>query len=314
MDRTGAGGEQQADSGLAPPESCRTPDLSAAKPAPRIGEALLIVACLACDFLMVPVLALQTLPPGELDIAIALGIVGCVLAQGCLLAAWLAWSDGPFLRRLASHWSIAVGLYLIWLVGLILAVRDHEAPQFAFTVALGVPLVSLAAQLPLWVARQWFGWRLVREQADQAPPSEPPLAIRDLMLATLVVAVAFALARLAPLWRNASDRWGAFAIACAVASAISSFALLPAGALLLRPRRFNRGLAWSCLYAAAWIALVWMIVAILQWYAVMLPPRALFVGLSSLMFTFAATLMLTAAIARGCGYRLTGGRKPVSHE
>jgi len=246
--------------------------------------------------------------------AIGLGIVGSVLAQGCLLAAWLAWSDGPFLRRLLAHWKIAAGLYLIWLVGFGLANARHGKvpPLIAAIVALGVPLVSLAAQFPLWVARQWFGWRLVREQAEAAHSSEPPLAIRDLMLATLVVAVALALARLAPS-PDAGEMWPVWGVAVTVASVISSISLLPAGALLLRMRLFSRGLVWSGLYAAAWIALPCVVVAVLWWYApAMLAPRAIYVGLSSLMFMFAATLILTAVIARDRGYRLTGGRKRLS--
>jgi uncharacterized membrane protein len=252
--------------------------------------------------------------------AICLGIVGCVLAQGNLLTAWLAWSDGPFLRRLATHWKIAAGLYLVWLVGLGLALAGGRVPPIiAATVALGVPLVSIAAQLPLWVARQWFGWRLVREQADAAP-LEPPLAIRDLMLATLVVAVSLALARLAP-FPDKGEMWPVWGVAFVVASVISSIALLPAGALLLRSdavsglrvRPFSRGLVWGGLYAGAWIVLPWIIVGVLRVTgSVMLPPLAIFVGLSSLMFTFAATLILTAAIARDRGYRLTGGRKRLS--
>jgi hypothetical protein len=177
-------------------------------------------------------------------------------------------------------------------------------------VALGVPLVSIAAQFPLWVARQWFGWRLVREQAEAAHPSEPPLAIRDLMLATLVVAAALALARLAPS-PDAGEMWPVWGVAVFVACVISSIALLPAGPLLLRPRLLSRALKWSALYAAAWIALPWIIVAALRLYgSVNLPPRAMFVGLSSLMFTFASTLMLTAVIARDRGYRLASRRIP----
>ena len=104
--------------------------------------------------------------------------------------------------------------------------------------------------------------------------------------------------------------WPVWGVAFAVATVISSIALLPAGALLLRMQPFSRGLYWSGLYAAAWIALPWIIVAVLRLYAsVMLPPRAIFVGISSLMFTFAATLVLTAVIAKGRGYRLAGGRK-----
>jgi hypothetical protein len=303
-----AQGETAADAGLAPRESRHAPDFSTLHRRPHISAAWLIVPCLACDFLMVPVLSSLEGPPHEAGAAVAFGIVGCVLAQGNLLAAWLAWSHGPFLRRLATHWTIAVGLYLVWLVGLGLALRiDREAPQIAAVVALGVPLVSIAAQFPLWVARQWFGWRLVRESAQAAHPSEPPLAIRDLMLATLAVAASLALARLAPS-PDAGEVWPIWAAAFTVASAISTIALLPAGALLLRMQPFSRGLAWSGLYAAAWIALLWVIVGVLRFYALALPPRALVVGLSSLMATFAATLMLTAVIARDRGYRLTSGR------
>ena len=284
-------------------------DLSVLNPPPRLSLAWLIVPCLACDFFMVPVLSSITGPPGELHVAFALGIVGCVLAQGNLLAAWLAWSSGPFLRRLARHWSIAFGLYLIWLVGFGLATGgDREAPAVAAAVALGVPLVSLAAQLPLWIARQWFGWRLVRDGAGGPPTIEPRLSIRDLMIATLVVATALALVRLAPMSENPLERWAPWAAAVTAASVISTIALLPAGALLLRPRRLSRALAWGGLYAAAWIALVWILVGILWWYGIRLPPRPLFIGLSSLMFTFAATLMLTATIARRRGYRLAIGR------
>ena len=74
--------------------------------------------------------------------------------------------------------------------------------------------------------------------------------------------------------------WSVWAVGCTVASVISSITLLPAGAWLmrsdavgglrsdavgglrsdafggLRAGLFRRGLAWSILYAAAWIALV----------------------------------------------------------
>lgn len=273
----------------------------------QIHAAWLIVPCLACDFLMMPVL---TSVSNGLGMAIVLGIVGCVLAQGNLLAAWLAWGDEPFLRRLLTHWKIAAGLYLVWLVGFGLAylVGNRVPPQFAAIVALGVPLVSLAAQLPLWVARQWIGWRLVRETADATHPRDPSLSIRDLMVATLIVATALALARLSPS-PDEGEMWPVWGVAVFIASATSSIALLPAGQLLMRMNPISRALKWSALYAAAWIALPWIIVAGLRWSgAVNLPPWPAFAGLSGLMLTFAATLMLTAIIARDRGYRLAGGR------
>jgi len=292
-------------------DSSRTSDRLFPQREPQIHAAWLIVPCLACDFLMAPVFSSLGSPPSAVGVAIALGIVGCVLAQGNLLAAWLAWDDGPFLRRLLAHWMVAMGLYLIWLVGFGLAVRDLKGmPEFARTVVLGVPLVSLAAQFPLWIARQWFGWRLVRDVEDSAQPIEPPLKIRDLMVATLVVAASLALARLAPA--DGKNVWPIWTAACTVASFISSIALLPAGALLLRMQPFGRGLTWSVLYASAWIALEWILVAILRYYGAGLPPRPLLVALSSLMFTFAATLILTATIARGRGYRLTNAPRRVA--
>jgi len=277
-------------------------------PRPRINAAWLIVPCLACDFLMMPVL---TAVSNGLGMAIALGIVGCVLAQGNLLAAWLVWSDEPFLRRLLKHWKIAAGLYLVWLVGFGLADLggNRVPPEMVFIVALGVPLVSLAAQFPLWVARQWFGWRLVRETADATQTHEPPLSIRDLMVATLIVATALALARLSPS-PDAGEMWPVWGFAVFVASAISSIALLPAGPLLMRMDPISRALKWSALYAAAWIALPWFIVAGLRWHgSVNLPPWLAFAGLSGLMLTFAATLTLTAVIARDRGYRLSKARR-----
>src|SRR6188768_2411614 len=82
---------------------------------------LLVLVCLACAFLMVPVLVMVPERP-TLVVPLLLAIVGCVLAQGCLLAAWLAWSDQPFWRRFRRHWAVAAILYLAWAAGL--AVRQ----------------------------------------------------------------------------------------------------------------------------------------------------------------------------------------------
>ena len=240
-------------------------------------SAWLIVPCLAADGLMVPVLSSLQGPPRELPAAIAFGIVGCVLAQGCVLAAWLAWSDGPFPQRLARHWLIASGLYAVWLVGLALAIpRDIEVPQIAATVALGIPLVSLAAQFPPWVWRHLWGWRLLNDNANPAPTCEQRFTIRDLMVATLVVAASLALARLAAP-ADGHSVWPIWAFACTVAGIVSTISLLPAGVFLLSPRPLRRGLFWSAIYAASWISLVWIVVAAQWWFApqTLIPRRPL---------------------------------------
>lgn len=113
--------ESQADVQRDVPDASFIPPL--AHPQPRIHLAWLIVPCLAADGLMVPVFSslLGPKPPGDFLAAFVSGVAGCVLAQGCLLAAWVAWGDGPFLRRLAAHWIIAPCLYVLWLVGMLLA-------------------------------------------------------------------------------------------------------------------------------------------------------------------------------------------------
>jgi hypothetical protein len=50
------------------------------------------------------------------------------------------------------------------------------------------------------------------------------------------------------------------------------------------------------------------------WFALQLAPRAIYVGISSFMFTFASTIVLTGLIARSRGYRLTGRRKRLPHD
>jgi hypothetical protein len=131
-------------------------------------------------------------------------------------------------------WLAGLVLDVVWELGLILVLSGGlVAHSTAASVALGVPLVSLAAQFPLWLARQFFGWRLVREDSATNPlgmgeggsRGEPgdggvadnsasqenqngpdrKLAIRDLMLATVVVAVSLALVRLAPA--DGQDVW-----------------------------------------------------------------------------------------------------------
>lgn len=271
---------------------------------------LSVVVCLTCDFLMVPALGVVPAWPVS-GVSLVLGIVGCVLAQGCLLAAWMAWSDQPFWHRFTRHWTVAAILYLAWIAGLAVRRPSEFTPVSSF-VGLSVPLVSIAAQTPLWIARQIFGWRLIR--GDPSKGTGPaPLAIRDLMLATVMVALALALARLAPS-PDGKEIGGIWIFMVVIASAISTIALMPASAILLRTQRFERGMLFAGLYAAFWVGLLWSVVLVawnLQLFHV--PPFAIVVGASCLIVSFAATVVFAAAAARACGYRLVWGRLPRAH-
>ena len=276
---------------------------------------LLIVACVSCDFLMVPILSSASGPPRIPGFPLFLAVIGCVLAQGNLLAAWLAWCDEPFFTRLTRHWIVATLLYLVWAAGLALGQLSHFA-EVSLMVGLSVPLVSVSAQLPLWIARQTFGWRLVQASRLKNDAGPSPLSIRHLMLATLVVAISLALARLAPSRlpgeppEASNGRWIIWTFAFLVASGVSTIAVLPAGAMLLRTRRFHRGLVFAGLYAAFFVGILWLVVFTARRLGLSVAPLAIVVGISSLIFSFAGTVMLAALAARTRGYRLVWGRGP----
>jgi len=280
---------------------------------PRLEVWLPIAAVFAlCDFLLPPAFSSINGLPKDVNVvrlAAVLGMLGCTLAQGNLLAVWLVWSSRPFVRRLARHWAAAGGLYLCWLAGLSLS-GHREFSGLFMTVAILVPAISLGAQLPHWIVRHYFGWRLVHADAEAAGERDAPLTIRDLFMATVVVAATFAIARqLRWIQPKNEGYWVLVAIVMTIAGFISTIALLPAGALLFKVKDFERGLKWSAIYVAAFLCLEWGIVGILWWYAPQfLLPYQLYVGLSSLMLCFAAALIVVAWAARADGYRLVSGR------
>jgi len=236
---------------------------------------------------------------------LALAALGSILAHGCLLAAWLAWGDLPFGRRLLQHWIVAGVLCVVWLVGLVTSVRGRETPQVAFTVAMTVPIISLAAQLPLWIARQLFGWRLVRITGNQSPGRDSPWTIRDLLSATLIVAVSFAIARVSPAAIEAPGFKVVWLIGSAVACIVCAATILPAAIFLLRMQRHARGVKYAWTYAVVAILLEWLVITLVRWQGLTnLPPYFIFIGMSCLIFSYAATTLLAAKAARELGYRL----------
>jgi hypothetical protein len=276
----------------------------------RVEWVVLVAVCAAADFFLVPAWLLA--PPWSARLA-AVGpffVLGCTLAQGNALAAWLAWSEGAFLRRLFVHWGIAAGLCSIWLAALAIFVKPQDAIFVQSSIVLAVPLVSLAAQSPLWLARQLFGWRLVRESDGGGIAPDPKLTIRDLLLAMLVVGGALGLGRLLPQIQQNGMFWIIFCAACVLTAVISSIGMLPAGAILMRQRPLSRALAYSGVYAGSLIGLLWLIVIITYFTAPQqLEPYFVYLRMTSLMLGYGATLILAGVAARAPGYQLVWGRR-----
>ena len=287
-------------------QACLAPEAGGkeqpARPFTGLAWWLLVALSLAADFAMVPIVTSSAGGPPPPLLA---GALGSTLAQGSLLAAWLVLRDAPFSRRLAGHWAIASGLWLVWFVGLSLtAPEGADIRAIGLTVACFTPLVSLGAQLPIWAMRHQFGWRLTRLAAGQREGPDQRLSIRDLLIATLVVAATFALARAAPALQQESEIWFALFIGLAIASVVSTIAIVPAALMLLRPRSFARGLALTGGYTVSLVALHWMIAAVVHWYGGRVGPGIIHADLSVLMLSYALTCCLAAYVARGWGYRL----------
>jgi hypothetical protein len=96
-----------------------------------------------------------------------------------------------------------------------------------------------------------------------------------------------------------------------VASTISAMTLLPAGWILLRTESFEFGVFCACLYSACWIGLLWAVVLV-GWSRGLFqpPPMAVVIGFSLLILSFAATVVLAAALARARGYQLVTDHRP----
>ena len=84
--------------------------------------------------------------------------------------------------------------------------QPNQFRQLSMMVGLSVPLMSIAAQLPLWIARQMFGWRLIRGEENDGT-RRTPLSIRDLMTATVVVALALAVWSPVPMASQSGCFW-----------------------------------------------------------------------------------------------------------
>jgi hypothetical protein len=278
---------------------------------PSVLLVLLIAISLAADFLMVLALAMIPALP-VFFFPLLLATMGCTMAQGCLLAAWLAWGDQPFWQRLLRHWIVAAILYLIWMAGLALG-QPSQFGQLSLMVGLSVPLISIAAQLPLWMARLMFGWRLVRGEGHDGT-RHPRLSIRGLMTATVVVALALALARLAPS-PDGKPIGLLWVIMFCAATAVSTITLLPVSPLLMRTRQFGHGVLFASLYAAFWIALP-LLSVLVAWSRGLFPPLPLpvLIGLSFLVLSCTTTVILAAAAARSSGYQLISVRPQRARE
>jgi hypothetical protein len=126
--------------------------------------------------------------------AMALGVL---IAQVNLIAVWAVLAPGNIVVRMPWSFLLAMAMWYavvlgVRIPGLALGLSDSLA------IGMGVLFSAIIAQVPLWIAKKVFGWRLIRGAGDAGPSPPGPwqFNLRHLLLATFLLAVA-----LSPLHR-----------------------------------------------------------------------------------------------------------------
>lgn len=211
-------------------------------------------------------------------IALTLFLVGLVAAQAFLVTLCFTWSQGGYWRRFCHHWLVVLAIAATLLGGSLIMVFgfgmlrvSETGPWYGseeqvaknvmgiLAALASLPMVLLAVQLPFWLARHFFGCRLINARHatthNFAPPRES-LALRDLFGGTALVAVSLGLLQFADRVNVANgepERAHLFAnLIFAVTSAgVASILALPLTVLFFRCR--SLGFAWGVALAAAGI-------------------------------------------------------------
>jgi hypothetical protein len=235
--------------------------------------------------------------------------VGVLAGEFGLATWWLVWGPGSFARRLLIHWGVASGLFVPWALGLGLVMAAHRdaqmIPKTVVASLCSLPILSLAAQIPLWPLRTYLGWRIERQLVrGDASDTSQSLTIRDILWATVATSVSLASLRLNFLLTETYEPqfWASWGLAVAVVAVISALSLLPAAVIAFRIQETFAAAAALAGYALlAWIATCVIVAAVSQGSA---PPEG-YIAILFCVGSFAATLALPLLILASRGYRLT---------
>lgn len=237
---------------------------------------------------------------------------GVACAQVALIAVWIPLAPGTLVSRVASGTAVALILFGMFLLGASLSVQVGDIGDrtgflhFIYSCVCGFPLISLAAQAPLWIVRVGLRWHLTLPGKKRETPTERPLAIRDLFTATAAVAVVFALARLVrvpPFADDSATVMVELLIAAGVVMIVSAATTLPLTLVIFRSREPALGCATTATIQTILFALGVVIIAALAGGS---PSGTAFLYLLSAFVAFIATQAVVLLLARHQGVRFAG--------
>jgi hypothetical protein len=249
-------------------------------------------------------------PPETILMLVCVGGIG---AQAALHAIWCVLAPVGLVKRLTAGVVAATVLYGSWVLGFVWSsgrgsLEDDLWPAVAMGALLCLPLTAVAIQAPLWAVKGWFRWRVIlpSERAEQA--DDRAFGIREVLVATGVVAAALSAARLAaPFTASPAEFLPFFAITALAFAFISLFTTIPLVLATLRARPIRLALPALLLFDAAFT-----VGAIAVFSAVARGGPSLrwrhYVEIAAMVGTFFAWVTGVMLVVRGFGLRLSWGR------
>ncbi len=282
---------------------------------PRLAVIVAVVVAIAsvANATMVPVTTVMRPGPGFAPGLAYLSLVlGSMAGQAAVLTVLAVWASGPLWQRLVCHWGLAMLAFSAWTFGFLVALMiefgRQSFPAEEFLAALfGLPLVALACQAVPWLLKLCLGWRIDHDEEPSLPATDQRLTIRDIFLATVLVAITMAAVRFGkPGNAEEGIYWAGWSIGAGAAAAVSLVCLVPMVYLTLGVREPRWGVLGVVAMAASMAALA---SGILMWIQ---PPgpsdKEIILINASIAAGFTLTLAGTLWIARAYGYRLVRGR------
>lgn len=256
----------------------------------------LVVACGLVNLLMAPIVEVFDAP------APLVGLVYAVLlTQLAGHSLWTVWSKRPLWQRVLIGTLVLEALWACFVLGIAMSEPGPPDGEAIRLTACSMPLVTLCVAAPLWALRIYAQWQIV---PSGGLPLDQPLSIRGILGATLVVAVAVSLVRLAsddPEYYDVA--WIGWTIAAPSIAGASLLSLPPALYMVLRGERPVAGLFLLWGYATAAIVLLVFGIAL---FGGRLRGEELF-AIAFSIYGFASLVWLLLLAVRSCGYRLAIG-------
>ena len=244
--------------------------------------------------------------PNDPAAALVFVCFGAIGAQGGLHAVWCVLAPVGFIKRFAAGAVAGLVLFGAWAVGFAasegLPLGEYDW-QIVVTGLLCFPLIAIAIQLPLWLARVLRGWRVVHLADPLRHSSAATFGIRDVLVATGVVALALSAAKLAVPDSVSSEEEFLLplAVGASAAAGISLLTTLPVVVATLRTGR-----PWIPLAAALILNVTTVFGAIAIIGAILrnpAPPQVYSFMAGGFYVCLAGVLL----VIRGLGYRLSSG-------